>query len=208
VQLTIRDLVFPIDRATLHAGMWDPYWSNKWNGGAAPKPMLALELQAAELERDDAMWAPKLYNEWLPFPSRDWRAIANRRIAWTTAFDATTGEPNGSMYVFEHADIHEAELVFGDRTGFDFDISWRGVCDIFWDEGEYGQRVPFAATARARFSQVHVSGSARDDAASFRERFAAHLNPDDFDQGPVLANGGAYDDGMRMTYCVFTPKDA
>jgi hypothetical protein len=85
VQLVIRDLVFPIESATLQAGMWDPYWSNKWNGGRTPKPMLSLELQAAELEHGDTMWAPRLYNEWLPFPSQDWRDIANRTITWRTA---------------------------------------------------------------------------------------------------------------------------
>lgn len=206
MQLVIRDLVFPIESATLQAGMWDPYWSNKWNGGRTPKPMLSLELQAAELEHGDTMWAPRLYNEWLPFPSQDWRDIANRTITWRTAVDAETREPNGSMYVFEHASIHEANLLFGARNGLEFDISWRGVCDIFWDQGDYGTRVPFAATANARFSNVLVHGSARDDAASFRDRFAAHLNSSDFEQGPVIVHGHAYEDGMKMTSCVFTPK--
>lgn len=206
MQLTIRDLVFPITSARLSGAMFDPYWCATLNAGLSPKPVLALELEAAELERDETMWAPTLYHTWLSFPSRDWRTIAGRRLTWESAADPETGEPNGVMYVLEHASIHAVELVFGDREGTHFEVEWRGVCDIFWDSDQYGERVPFAATARAHFSNVRLHGSARDDARSFRERFALHLNVDDFEQGPVINEGHAYDDGMRMTSCVFTPK--
>ena len=80
------------------------------------------------------------------------------------------------------------------------------MCDIFWDNDQYGERVPFAATTQARFSDIRLHGSARDDARSFRERFALHLNVDDFGQGHLINEGHAYEDGMGMTLCVFTPK--
>jgi hypothetical protein len=110
------------------------------------------------------------------------------------------------MYVFLHSDVHEAELNFGARNGMLIDIEWRGLCDVFGDRDRYGARVPFSATAQARFTDVHLHGSAKDDAASFRNRFAQHLNPDDFDQGPVIEIGHCYDDGMKMASCVFTPR--
>lgn len=206
MQLKIRDRVFPIEAATLTGGMYDPYWTAKYNRGLAPKPMLALELQAGEAEYDGSVWRPKLYHDWLPFPSRDWRNIGGRKLTWPSAFGAEVGNPNGAMYVFEHADIHEAELVFGNCNGVMFEISWRGICDVFWDQADYGQRVPFEATARARFDHIHLHGSEKDDARSYRQRLALHLDPDQYEQGPVLADGARYEDGVRMTYCVFTPK--
>jgi hypothetical protein len=206
MQLTLRDRVFQIESATLSGGMWDPYWSNKYDYGAAPRLSLALELKFAPREHDEATWQPMLYHDSLSFPTRDWRDIAGQRLSWTSPLNEQTGEHNGCMYVFEHADIHEGELTFGDRTGVDFEVAWRGVCDIFWDESDYGRLVPFAATARARFSKVLLHGSAKDDVGSFRERFAQHLNLDDFDHGEIVRDGGTYDDGMPTSYCIFTPK--
>ncbi|MDH6194103.1 hypothetical protein M2272_000724 [Mycobacterium frederiksbergense] len=109
--------------------------------------------QAAGVNYDDEIWSPIISHDWLPFPFRDWRALANRETTWTEVIDAQTGERDGNMCVFGHHDIHEAELEFGDRNDLDFDVSWHGLCDIFWDD-DFGQRVPFAATAKARFGDV------------------------------------------------------
>jgi len=203
VQLTLRDRAFQIEQATLSAQMQDPYWCDKWNGGVSWQPLLSLELQAAEVEYDGEIWSPVLSHDWLPFPSRDWRALANREVKWPEA--AVTGPQDGDMYVFGHHDVYEDELVFGDRRGLEVDVSWHGLCDIFWDE-EFGERVPFAATATTRFSAVCLLGCGQDDADTFLERFALYLNPDDFVQGAVLADGNRYADGMPMARCLFTPR--
>lgn len=201
MQLTIRDRAFPIERVTLGAEMQDPCGhKNTWIGGFVPKPMLFLELEAAWLDYDGEIWSPILTYDWLPFPSRDWRALANREIRWTEVIDSETGMRNGNMYVFGHHDIYESELVFGDRDGLDFDVSWHGLCDIFWDD-DFGERVPFAATAKARFRDVRLHGCGKEDADAFLERFALYLNPDDFVQGPVVTDGR-----YKTTHCLFTPK--
>jgi hypothetical protein len=95
MQLTIRDLTFPITSARLSAGMWDPYWSAKWNGGVPLKPTLSLELDTAPVTHGDTPWQPKLYHDALSFPARDWRAIAGQRLTWHSAHDTNTGAPNG-----------------------------------------------------------------------------------------------------------------
>lgn len=205
MQLTLRDRTFPIEQAILGAEMQCPHWANKWNGGLVPKPSFWLDLQAAAVDYDDETWSPHLTYDLVPYPSRDWRALANRKIAWTEVTDPATGERNGNMYVFGHHDIYEAELAFGDLDGLDLEVSWHGLCDIFWDD-EFSDRVPFAVTARAHFAPVRVHGSGADDDSTFLERFALYLNPDDFVQGPVMTDGHSYEDGTTMTHCLFTPK--
>jgi hypothetical protein len=49
-----------------------------------------------------------------------------------------------------------------------------------------------------------VQGSAADDAAALRLRLGEYLDPDDFTQGEVEEDG-AYDSGVRMRRCKFTP---
>lgn len=206
MQLTLRDRVFPIESATLSAGMWDPYWSKNYNNGIPPRLTWMLELKCALREHDETSWGPHLYHDNLIFPSRNWRDIAGQRREWTSALDAKTGDHNGCMYVFEHADIHEGALSFGAWSGRFIDVSWRGVCDVFWDEGGYGRRVPFAATAHVGFRNVLLHGNIKDTEASYRDRFAQHLNPDDFDQGEIAYARVSYEDGMEMTSCIFSPK--
>lgn len=207
MQLTLRDRVFPIESATLSAGMWDPYWSKKYDGGATPRLAWMLELKCAQREHDEAVWGPYLYHDNLIFPFRNWRDIAGQQRTWTTALDEHTGDHNGCMYVFEHADIHAGALSFGAWAGQHIDVSWNGVCDVFWDEVDYGKRVPFTAAATVRFTNVLLHGNVKDDERSYRDRLALHLNPDDFDQAEITNNGGTYEDGMGTTYCMFTPRE-
>jgi hypothetical protein len=203
MHIKIRDRVFPVESASLSGSLADPYWCAKWGGGEAPKPGLTLEINASSVAHDEADWKPKLYHDWLTFPSRDWRHIANRTLTWRAEHDP---DPSGCMYIFEHASVHASELRFGGRTGSSFAIEWRGVCDIFWDSSEYGEHVPFEAIADARFTDVLLHGSARDSDASFRKRFDLHFAVADFDQGPIVPGHGTYDDGVTMTSCRFTPR--
>ena len=201
MQLLLRDRVFPIIETSLTGYLADPYWSRKWNRGVVPLPGLAIELKAGEREFDGDYWSPMLYNEELRFPSRNWRDIAGRRLSWSGAGDDGNGPP-GALYIWEHASLQANELVFGARDGTDFDITWRGLYDIFWSE-PYGQAVPFSATAKAAFTQIVLNGSEHDNEQSYRARFTEHFDPDDFEQQPIVRPGHCYDDGTPISSCTF-----
>lgn len=210
MHLKLRDRVFDIDAATLSGFMTDPYWSATYGGGAIPTPGLAIKLATKVRRIGDDEWRPSLYNEWLSFPTRDWRDIADTTLRWRSADDEAQGlgccVTNGALYAFEHADIHQAELIIGARHGAAFDIDWRGAADIFWDNAEYGAKVPFEAHARATFEGVTMNGNVRDDARSYRDRFAAHFNPDDFVQQDIVDWNASYEDGTGITSCKFLPR--
>ncbi len=204
MELRLRDRVFVIERATITGYLGDPYWQAKWGGGGSPVPALSLELEAEEREYDGAFWRPKLYNEELRGVPRNWRELEGRRQAWTSEDDDAAGPP-GAMYIWEHLGLHANELVFGARDGLSFDLSWRGLCDIFWNES-FGKTVPFEASAMATFDRITLNGCARDDARSFLERFSQQFDPDDFVQGQVVMHRTKYEDGMGIAHCTFMPR--
>ncbi len=203
--LRIRDRVFRLEAARLWGELPDPHPIGGYApGDPGPRPLLALQIVGAPERFDDDDWQPMAYHDWLSFPSRDRRDLANRRLTWTESIDPESGAPNGAFYVWQHADIHAAELRFGARNGTALEIEWSGVCDILWDNDLYSAQVPFSAHAQAIFEGVIVRGSGRDDAEAFRARLGAHLDVDDFAQGPIVASG-AYEDGVAIATCTFSP---
>lgn len=206
-KLFLRDREFAVAKATLSAALPDPYWCDTYNRGQGKRLILGLDVTVEPRIFEEELWGPHFYHETLTFPGRDWRSLAGQRFSWDQPWDAETDEANGGVYVWEHADIPRAELVFGQRDGFDFELMWSGVCNVFWDKADFGEFVPFSLSAKARFTHVDVQGSAADDAGALRARLGAYLNPEDFSQGD-LKEGAAYQNRVRMLSCKFTPTGA
>jgi hypothetical protein len=65
MRLHLKDLVFNITRATLTGVVPDPYWSSKYNQGAAQRLVWSVDIQAGK-----------------------------QVLTWDTAYNEESGEPN------------------------------------------------------------------------------------------------------------------
>lgn len=185
--------------------MPDPYWCDTYNNGQGKGLGWSLEISSPQTEVDDDFWAPFITIERAGFPARDWRALEGQDYVWNSPVDEATGEANGTLYVFEHADISKAHLHFGRREGLKYHVRLTGLCDVHYDD-TYGADVALSVSATVEFSSIVVAGSERDTAETLRARLSEHVNIDDFEQGELLVNEHTYDSGVGMTSCEFTPR--
>lgn len=155
-KLFLRDREFAVTKASLSAVLPDPYWCDTYNRGLGKRLILGLDITVEPRIFEDERWGPHFYHETLTFPGSDWRALAGQRFSWDQPWDPETDETNGGVYVWEHADIPRAELIFGARDGFEFEVIWSGVCNVFWDTANFGEFVPFSIGAKARFTHIDV----------------------------------------------------
>lgn len=73
-----------------------------------------------------------------------WRDIAGRQVD-LSAIESPEGSEDGpaSLYVFGHHEMNQGTIDI-QRESNTLVVTWRGVCDVFWDES-YGAGLPFAA---------------------------------------------------------------
>jgi hypothetical protein len=202
-RILLKDRSFEVESATVGARVPDPNHSNQYNYAGLT---WILEIDAMERIFDNVAWRPGIYHDSLRLPVRRWTDIVGRELRWTSSFDEQTGKPNGSFYVFEHAEIVEASLRFLDRDRRAIHILWTGLCNVFWGD-EYGVNVPFEVDAWLSFAEIIVNGSERDTDESLRERLVQHIDVKDFVQQPMQLGTHTYEDGIKMAHGVFTPID-
>jgi hypothetical protein len=202
--LLLRDRRFQIATAKITGAISDPYWCDKYNGGKGKELTWEIEVETKGRMFDGESWRPNLGHS-MVLPVRRWIDLEGQSRSWKVAVDRKTGEPNGSFYVFEHADIPRATLTFGRRKGNAFRIDWDGECHVHWSE-PYRKNVPFFLTALATFDGVDVHGSERDDKTAFRDRLGEYLDADDFRAGPIRRDEHEYKNGVRLASVHFPPK--
>jgi hypothetical protein len=193
----LKDLRFEVENATLLGHVYDPYpyegnWTLCWS----------INISMKERDVDGEIWCPRLYHDSFRLAVRRWFDVSEQPLVWDAAFNSTTGEPNGGLYVFEHGDIPQATLRFLERNGRNLKVDWTGKCNVFWDE-RYGENIPFTVETTVRFDYVDVRGTAQDNDATLLERLALFLDPGDFVQHPIQ-----FDDPklVNSTYSIFEPK--
>ena len=202
MRLRLRDLTFPIQSATLSGRLVDPHWASKYDPTNPVRLTWSLTIQCESRQHLGDVWAPLIAHDTLQPTLARWTDWPGQVFAWSRPFDKTTGKPNGSFYVFEHADIPRGRLEFLSRAGLDFEIAWTGACDIrrSW---KYGTSVPFALRATVRFTNILVRGSEHDTDATIRARLAQQLNLDGLHQRPLQLSGHRYEDGVAMAAAEF-----
>jgi hypothetical protein len=99
----------------------------------------------------------------------DWRDFSGRTMRWHDA--RQSGAPVGNAYVYEHADIYEAALVFSARDGAKFEIQWSGLCDLH-AAPTLSKRIPFRITAEIRFDGIRVEYRAHESMRDISRRLA------------------------------------
>lgn len=204
MNLTIKDLVFDIESATLGAALVDPYWSRKYDPGGDTTLHWALDVATRDQIVDGMTWAPQVSHDWLRFSVRRWIDIQGQSIAWDVPFDGRTGKPNGSFCVFEHAEISRASLRFVERAGLKFRFEWEGLCDIDWGNDD-GTGVPFVANGWATFTHIIVCGSEFDTDELLRARLGRYVDVEDYIQEPTQRPGRSYEDGVKVASVLFKP---
>jgi len=206
MELKVRDLSFRIVKATISAGLSDPYWHATYNSGQRFGLNWGLNIETEEKRIDDEIWRPRVYHEALEFPIRHWMELAGQVVKWDVAFDPETNKANGGFYVWEHGEINRALLQFSSRQGLNFPVRWSGDCNIYWDDEEYGEDVPFSLETTATFERVRLAGSEADTDETMVQRLSQYLDPDNFTQQPIEMSGHKYEDGVAMAECIFVPK--
>jgi hypothetical protein len=202
--LLLNDRRFQIVAATITGVIADPYWCDKHNGGKGKELKWEIEVETKGRMFDGDLWRPNLGHS-MVLPVRRWIDLVGQSRSWNVPVDRETGEPNGSFYVFEHADMPRATLTFGKRKGNVLRIDWEGKCHVHWSE-PYRKNVPFSLKAAATFQGVDVHGTERDDKTAFRNRLGEYLDPADFRAGPIRLSEHKYKNGARLASIHFTPK--
>ena len=134
--IALRDRIFRVNRAsvTRQEGFW------------------SIEIETDGEEFDHETWAPYLYHHGLAIDATVGEDLPGRTIHWRSCSDPSYAHPEiGTMYVFGHHDVREHEITFGEVTFNEIELSWTGLCDVFWS-GDFTDNVHFrckcAATVR------------------------------------------------------------
>ena len=108
-----------------------------------------IEIETDGQDFNGEWWAPRLYHQGLILPSQNGQELDDLQLSWETQDGAGYLHPElGIMYVFGHHAVRDCSIKFGKFKSGRIEISWKGVCDIFWD-GEYSDNVPFACSCTA-----------------------------------------------------------
>ncbi|MCM3337489.1 hypothetical protein M3650_02205 [Paenibacillus sp. MER TA 81-3] len=201
--LKIKDRQFPIKEAAITATLLDPYWIDTY-GPEYPRHLLwSLNIDTVPREYDEEQWEPRLHHENLNFALRSWKGLEGKRHCWSEPLDAE-GEPEGGIYVFGHEDITEGNLHIGTRRGNHFQVDWKGVCHIYWDD-EYGSDVPFELNCTAVFTGIQINCSEKDDERIVAERLSKWIDTGDLQQLPIQYSSHQYESGVGMASAKFIP---
>ena len=108
-----------------------------------------LEIEAKPQEFDDELWTPRLYHQGVTMNARTAEELQGMSTSWKHKTDASYAHPElGLLYVFGHHDVYDATLSFGCLHAGLIEVSWIGLCDVFWDD-DYMTRVPFRSECLA-----------------------------------------------------------
>src|SRR5688572_18347555 len=172
MKLQLRDLAFTVGKATLSAGMADPYWLKKYHPSGYGGLRWSLDVETKPRKAlDGETWAPRVYHETMRLDIRRWIELAGQVVAWKGPYDRQTGEPRGGFYVWEHGNMPQGRIEFGRRRGVKIAVHWEGLCDVQWRD-PYKAKVPFHLDAKATFTGVLLNGSEKDTEESMRDRLA------------------------------------
>jgi hypothetical protein len=111
-----------------------------------------VEIETHQEKFDGELCAPYLYHQGLRIAARNATELQPRTASWQTSSTADYIHPElGIMYVFGHHDVHNCALTFGKYDAGRIELSWVGLCDVFWNE-EFGNNVPFECRCLASVS--------------------------------------------------------
>jgi hypothetical protein len=130
----------------------------------------------------------------------DWRDFGGKTVRWHDA--RQFGAPVGNAYVYEHADIYEAALVFSARDGARFEIHWSGLCDIH-ATALLSKRVPFRIAANITFEGITVECRASESMADVWRRLTKFADTSSLSL-PVLKTPPDTNGGVGLV--LFRPK--
>ncbi len=189
-------MVFDVASAEIGAGLSDPRWSDRYNGGREKDLRWSVTVDTAPRVFGEEEWAPRLTLQNLPLPLTNWTRLD--RVDLTGPVGETLA------YDWEHRGGETSRLALRARDGDTFHISWTGTCEVDMLPACTG-RLPFHVEAIGRFSGIAVYGSDRDDLAALRTRLAAVISPDNLhaDGMRVLAKGSLFQ--RRMVWAEFLP---
>ncbi len=236
MHLKIRNIVLPLSTATLTGTLADPFQKRYYEYRDYENVQWSLDYEVDKnaidrnLDDNPIQQEPYLYHHQLHLDISDWRDLAGHSLSWENPvthikcpYDCIH---NGIMYIYEHAEVPCSRLQFGRWFGSHIEVSWKGLCNIYWSEedGDYYENVPFELNALTHFKWISVHGtlSAEDPTKicpdipqstqdSFQSLLAAHLNPANFYQGDVKGNLEEGDStvlapGYKMLRSCFYPK--
>jgi hypothetical protein len=101
-----------------------------------------IEIETLKEEFDGEAWAPYLYHQGLRLAAKNVGELQGQHTSWQNAVDDPHPE-KGAMYVFGHEDVRNCQISFGELRDGLIQISWEGLCDVFWDK-EFKDNVPFS----------------------------------------------------------------
>lgn len=192
----IKERNFDIYEAKISITIQDPYWFEKYGSQFDHEFFWSVSVSAKEQEFDDYCWEPNASSEALLLPIKNWHELENTVHEWQ--------EPEGNFYVFGHENIYESRLVIGQRTGNTFKLSWKGLCDVHWDE-EFSDRVPFEIECEAEFTGLVANASDKDTDASVLDRVRKYLDTHNLEQHPIEHKTYKYQSGVGMACSRFSP---
>ena len=210
-QLQIQALTFALARAELTAILPAPERTLRDGrsfkaGGVGLDLLWNLEIEAIEgmvrlADGEEVAWQPQM--GYMPrFAISRWQDIAGQEFHWDQPFNEEREIYNGYLYIFANGELPSATLRFGARTGNQFELTWTGTCDIFWEE--YAGDLPFSVTTPVTFTGIKVYGYENDSDATLHTRLARRIEVDDLHQQPIQVVG-QYDGGVAVTNARFTP---
>jgi hypothetical protein len=192
--LTLRSRSFRVERANLGAALFRPYWKKGDPTQVLDKLWWSLTISCSERTFDGTLWEPRLEFERFLLPIGNWLELEN----------LATQVNGGKCYVVGHDSVSATEVRFGKRTGFGFQLTCAGKCDVNWDD-EFGTDVPFSISTRVRFDGVRVVGTSGDDDDSLRDFLEAHFGTDALSAEPCRECGSPRS-GKKMIEKLFVPK--
>ena len=162
--LQIAGATFPVVSSEFCGHLLDPAGHARHYGDVSLRLLWRLSLNFASglLTHDDELEVEPIFETHDGFDPgiADWRDFSGRTVRWHDA--RQSGAPVGNAYVYEHADIYEAALVFSARDGARFEIQWSGLCDLHATP-TLSKRVPFRITTDIRFDGIRVECRAHEN---------------------------------------------
>lgn len=193
MSLKLRTRSFQVEKASIGAALFRPYWK-KYDATLISDTLLwSLTLSCSKEKFDGELWEPKSTFDRFQLPVDTWLGLEN----------LTAELESGRCYVIGHDSVGRTVLKLGKRTGSRFQFACAGVCDVNWDD-EFGTDVPFTVKARVDFEGVRVVGTTGDDDDSLRKFLEAHFRIDKLTANPCRESGTP-SKAKKMIEKVFVP---
>jgi len=193
----IKEREFEIHEARISATILDPYWYEMYGTEYDHKYFWSINVSANNQVFGSYSWAPDASHEDLLLSIRNWHDLENTVYEWK--------KPEGCFTVFGNENITEACIIIGKRKGNKFELSWKGLCDIHWNE-EYSENVPFEIECEATFCGAGVNASEKDTDETVLERVSQFFDIHNLKQLPLEQKSYKYQSGVGIASSVFLPK--